>query len=77
MCTLVQAPRLCTGRPVHGGSGGIALLFMTTALEGVRRQLHAPSALNPGKDPIPIVQEAGLAPGSIWTDAGNLTPTGI
>ena len=31
----------------------------------------------PGKDPIPIVQEAGWAPGSVWTDAENLTPTGI
>jgi hypothetical protein len=31
----------------------------------------------PGKDPLPIVQEAGWAPGSVWTDAENLTPTGI
>ena len=26
----------------------------------------------PGKDPVPIVQEAGLAPGPVWTGAENL-----
>jgi hypothetical protein len=31
----------------------------------------------PGKDPVPIVQEAGWAPGPVWTGAGNLAPTGI
>jgi len=30
-------------------------------------QLHAPAASTPGKDPVPIVQEAGWAPGSVWT----------
>ena len=31
----------------------------------------------PGKDPVPIVQEAGWAPGPVWTGAENLSPTGI
>jgi len=26
----------------------------------------------PGKDPVPIVQEAGWAPGLVWTGAENL-----
>jgi len=30
----------------------------------------------PGKDPVPIVQEAGWAPGSVWMGAENLAPTG-
>ena len=30
-----------------------------------------------GKDPVPIVQEAGWAKGSVWTGAGNLAITGI
>ena len=29
------------------------------------------------EDPVPIVQEAGLTPGRVWTGAENLTPTGI
>jgi hypothetical protein len=29
------------------------------------------------KDPVPIVQEAGWAPGPVWTAAENLVPTGI
>jgi hypothetical protein len=40
-------------------------------------QRHAPAALYPGKDPVPIVQEAGWAPGPVWTGAENLVPTGI
>jgi hypothetical protein len=31
----------------------------------------------PGKDQVPIVQEAGWAPGPVWTGVENLTPTGI
>ena len=29
------------------------------------------------RDPVPIVQEAGWAPGPVWTGAENLAPTGI
>jgi len=28
----------------------------------------------PGKDPVPIVQEAEWAPGPVWTGAENLAP---
>jgi hypothetical protein len=28
----------------------------------------------PRKDPVPIVQEAGWAPGPVWTGAENLAP---
>ena len=38
---------------------------------------HAPAALYPGKDTVPSVQNAGWAPGLIWTAAENLAPTGI
>ena len=31
----------------------------------------------PRKDPVPIVQEAGWAPGLVWTGAENTAPTGI
>jgi len=37
-------------------------------------QPHAPAASTPGKDPVPIVQEAGWAPGRVWTSAKNLVP---
>ena len=43
----------------------------------MRGQRHAPAALHPGKDPVSIVQEAGWAPGPVWTGAANLVPTGI
>jgi hypothetical protein len=36
-------------------------------------QLH----LTHGKDPVPIVQEAGWASGPVWTGAENLASTGI
>jgi hypothetical protein len=31
----------------------------------------------PGKDPVPVVQEAGWAPGPVWTGAENLAPFGV
>jgi len=34
---------------------------------GVGGKPHAPAASTPGKDPVPIVQEAGWAPGPVWT----------
>ena len=44
---------------------------------GVGGQHHAPAAFSPGKDPVPIVQEAGWASEPVWIGAENLTPTGI
>jgi len=42
----------------------------------VRGQRHAPAALYPGKDTVPIVKEDGWAPGPVWTGVENLSPTG-
>ena len=50
---------------------------MTTALEGVRGQRHAPAALYPRERPGTHCTEGWLAPGPVWTGAENLTPTGI
>ena len=44
---------------------------------GVADQRHAPADFPPGKDPVPIVQEDGWAPGPVWTAEENLAPTGI
>ena len=77
-CTLVQALRLCTGRTAHRGSRGIALPFHD---HGNRRgwgvSVTPRPFFPPGKDPVPIVQEAGWAPGPVWTGAENLAPSGI
>ena len=77
-CTLVHALRLCTGRTAHRGSRGIALLFHD---HGTRRgwgvSVTPRPLFTPGKDPVAIVQEAGWAPGPVWTGAENLAPTGI
>jgi hypothetical protein len=40
----------------------------------VRGQHHTPAALYPRENPVPIVQEAGWAPGPVWTGAENLAP---
>jgi hypothetical protein len=39
-------------------------------------QQHAPTAFTAGKNPVPIVQEAGWASGPVWT-GGKSRPTGI
>ena len=44
---------------------------------GAGGQRHALAAFAPGKDPVPIVQEAGWAPGPVLTDAENVACTGI
>jgi hypothetical protein len=40
-------------------------------------QRHAPAALPPGNDPVPIVQETGCAPGPVWMGDENVDPIGI
>jgi hypothetical protein len=64
MYTLVQALRPCTGRTAHRGNRGIALPFLD---HGTRRgwgvSVTPRPILTPRKDPVPIVQEAGQAPG--------------
>ena len=44
---------------------------------GVGGQRHAPAAFTPGKDPVPILWEAGWASEPVWTGAENLAHTGI
>jgi hypothetical protein len=56
---------LSRGNPVTGPGGPIGWVevyinsFLTSTLEGVSGQHHTPAAFTPGKDPVPIVQEAG------------------
>ena len=35
------------------------------------------AVLPPGKNPVPILQEAGWVPGPVWTGAEILAPAGI
>jgi hypothetical protein len=69
-CTLVQALRLCTGHTAHRGSRDIALSFLD---HGTRRgwgvSITPRLLFTPWKDPVPTVQEAGWAPGPVWTGA--------
>jgi len=59
-CTLVQALRLCTGRTAHRASRGIALLFMTTVLEGGEGSASRPGrSLPPGKTRYPLCRRLG------------------
>jgi hypothetical protein len=60
-----------------GGVSDITLLFLGLSLEWESVISTSPRPLYPGKDPVPIVQEAGWDPGPFWTCAKNLVPTGI
>jgi hypothetical protein len=40
-------------------------------------QHHAPAAFTPGKDTVPIAQEAGWAPEPVCISAENLAPPGF
>ena len=50
---------------------------MTTALEGGEGSAARHGRSTAWKDPLPIVQEAGWAPGPVWTGRKFLPPTGI
>jgi len=77
-CTLVQALRLFTGRTAHRGSRGITLLFLDHGTRSGWGISVAPRPLfTRGKDPVPIVQDAGCAPGPVWTGAEILGPSRI
>ena len=62
----------------YGGDRCTALLFLD---HGTRRgegsAWRSGRSLPPGKDSVPIVQEAGRAPELLWTGAENIAPTGI
>jgi hypothetical protein len=50
---------------------------VTLALEGSGWSAPRPGRFTPGKDPVPIVQEAWWVPGPVWMGAENLAPTGV
>jgi hypothetical protein len=52
-------------------------LSLTSALYGIGWSVSRPDRFTPGKDPVPIVEEVGRAPGSVWKGVENLAPTGI
>jgi hypothetical protein len=66
---------------VHQGPrGGVEVQlhsFSTSALGRGGWSAPRPGRFTPAKDPVPIVQEIGWAPGPVWTCAKNLDPTGI
>jgi hypothetical protein len=65
--------RLCTGRTAHRGSRGIALPFHDHGTRRWARVSVTPRPIfTPEKDPVPIVQEAEWALGTVWTGAENL-----
>jgi hypothetical protein len=59
------------------GSSGIALLILNLGARRGGWSAARPGRITPGKDPVPIVQEAEWAPGPVWTCAKKLAPTGI
>ena len=75
--TLVQALKLCTGRMVHCGSRGIALLFLDHGARRGSGKRHAPAAIYPGKYMVPFVEETGWVPGPVWDGPENLACIGI
>jgi hypothetical protein len=52
-------------------------LSLTSALDGVGGQRHAPAALPPGKTRYPLYRKLGGPQKPVWTCAENLAPTGV
>jgi hypothetical protein len=75
---LAKKVKVQRNRP-EGPKGGrdITLLFPDLGARRGGWSAPLPGRFTPGKDPVPIVQEAGWAPGPVWMGAKNLVPTGI
>jgi hypothetical protein len=71
----LKVPRNRTESPEGGRS--IALHFLDPCARRGWVVNTTPRSLYPGTDPVPIVQEVGWAPGSVWTCTKNLVLTGI
>ena len=71
------------GHPITGHEGPegeqmySSTLPSTSALDEGGWSTKRPGRFTPWRDPVPIVQEAGWAPGLVWTGTENLAPTGI
>jgi hypothetical protein len=64
----------------QGPRGGVEVYlysFSTLALGEGGWSAPRPGRFTPWKDSVPIVQEAGLTSGLVWTCAKNFAPTGI
>ena len=68
-------------RTGHEGPDGEQMysstLSLTSALDGGEQSTPRPGRFTPGKDPVPIVQVVGWAPGPVQTGVKNLASTGI
>jgi hypothetical protein len=60
----------------EGEKGYSSTLSLTSSLDGLGGQRHAPAALPPGKIRYPKY-EAGRVAGHVWTGVANLASTGI
>jgi len=49
-------------------------ISLTSTLDGGEWSTSHPDRFTPGKDPVPILQETGWAPGAVWKGADNLAP---
>ena len=61
-------------RPLYGSLG---VKGLTSALNTGGWPTPRRGSFTPGKDPVPILWEAGWAPGAVRTGAENLVSTGI
>ena len=66
-------------RPTTGHEGPERKMYsytlsLTSELGGDEWSSPSPGSFTPGKDPVPIVWEAGWTTGPVWTDGKYLAP---
>jgi hypothetical protein len=64
-------------QPAGEGDRGINPIFLDLGARRGGWSAPRPGLFTPGKNPVPIVQEDGWAPGPIWKCSKNLAPTEI
>jgi hypothetical protein len=61
----------------QGGAEVYCTLSLTSVLRVYGWSALRPGRFTPGTEPVPFIQEAGWASGTVWTDAENFASTGI
>jgi hypothetical protein len=77
ICKKVKVPRHRLESPEGGRAKSSTLSWPRHFRRGWGLSAPRPGLFVAGKDPTPIVQEAGWAPEPVWTCAKNLAPTGL
>ena len=77
LCEFYPGICLTTEEKARKNLSGSSTLSLSSTLDGIEWSTPRPGRFTPGKDPVPIAQKAGWAPGPVWTGEENIVAPGF